>query len=462
MSAEDELALPQVPEAQPEDPEDVSWALSTAEAMWARGDHLEGIKWVRKAAEAASDAENDERALQLAKAASELAALIARRSRASMGDAQALAGGAPPEPTAAPPKTPISNHPPSVAPTTSRMGNAPPIPPRDSGMPSAPPPPTAPVPSAPPVSPMVAAPAPQAAVSPSRPPPAMGRPIGVGPRSVPPGPIPLPSKAGGVAPRAPQAPQAPQAAAPTAPAATGPASGARAAPRPLVTNEAQKTAQPARGGLASRAAPAAPKSADRARTRRRSRENLDAEAKAAVGVADTAPQSAMDGVTAEHAAVGDDARDLGVAVEVPIQDGRVKRRAPEPEPTVVARREDLGIPAVPAREKSAEEWDASPTQNLTGDDMDQLNPGDRKTTAFALPPVSEPVIPISVARTPQATVHDPEIQTSQAVRVVVWRDGNGVHVAPAGTVVSSITIDAVLVVLEPSADLTAWLSQRER
>jgi hypothetical protein len=65
-------------------------------------------------------------------------------------------------------------------------------------------------------------------------------------------------------------------------------------------------------------------------------------------------------------------------------------------------------------------------------------------------------------RPPTRTFHDPEIQTSQAVRVVVWRDANGVHVAPAGTVVSSITIDAVLVVLEPSADLTAWLSQRER
>ena len=54
------------------------------------------------------------------------------------------------------------------------------------------------------------------------------------------------------------------------------------------------------------------------------------------------------------------------------------------------------------------------------------------------------------------------IQTTQAVRVVVWRDANGVHVAPAGTVVSAIKIDAVLVVLEEGADLTAWLSQRER
>src|SRR3954465_3301679 len=84
MAAEDELALPQVPEAKPEDPEDVSWSLSTAEAMWARGDHLEGIKWVRKAAEAASEVEDDQRALELAKAASDLATIVARRSRASM------------------------------------------------------------------------------------------------------------------------------------------------------------------------------------------------------------------------------------------------------------------------------------------------------------------------------------------------------------------------------------------
>jgi hypothetical protein len=76
----EELAIPQVPEPKPEDPEDVSWALSTAEAMWARGDHAEGIKWVRRAAEAASEAENDGRALELAKAAADLTAMITRRS----------------------------------------------------------------------------------------------------------------------------------------------------------------------------------------------------------------------------------------------------------------------------------------------------------------------------------------------------------------------------------------------
>ena len=141
---------------------------------------------------------------------------------------------------------------------------------------------------------------------------------------------------------------------------------------------------------------------------------------------------------------------------MPVQNARVRRRSrPEPDPTVVASLDELAQAA--QREKSADEWDASPTQNLSGDEMDHMNldHGDRKTALVQLP---VPVVP--PMRAPAGTVHDPEIQTSQAVRVVVWRDGNGVHVAPAGTVVSSITIDAVLVVLEPSADLTAWLSQR--
>lgn len=53
------------------------------------------------------------------------------------------------------------------------------------------------------------------------------------------------------------------------------------------------------------------------------------------------------------------------------------------------------------------------------------------------------------------------VRPSQAVHVIVWRDANGVHVAPAGTVVSSITVDAMLVALDPSADLSAWLEARK-
>src|SRR4051812_33163061 len=72
-----DLAIgPPFPAAKPDDVEDVSWALSTAEANWNRGDHADAIKWIRRAAEAAAEAEADDRALELAKAAADLASLI--------------------------------------------------------------------------------------------------------------------------------------------------------------------------------------------------------------------------------------------------------------------------------------------------------------------------------------------------------------------------------------------------
>jgi hypothetical protein len=442
MAAEDELALPTVPEAKPEDPEDVSWALSTAEAMWARGDNLEGIKWVRKAAEAAADAEQDERYLELVKAASDLASMIARRSQASIADGPGYAGGAPPEqplplpPTmmgppmspqpgsAQPISQPISSEPVSVGPSTARSAA-----------------PSVPVPSRPPP------------VPPKSAPPA---PVG---RSAAPAPIPLPSRASS-APRAPQAPQ-------------------RAAPRPLATSDARQGPQAGRGILSNRTVPETTGKSPKAR--RRSRENLDVEAKAA-GVLDTAPHPVVDGETAARAlrndvgevtAVGVDPRNLSGAPSAVERSAalnattKMRRRGsrPEPDPTVIGSIDELVAAERGERERSAAEWDASPTQNLTGEELaDRMNDGDRET-AYAMPaivPAATASVPPPQPRSTPTTVHDPQIQTSQAVRVVVWRDGNGVHIAPAGTVVSSITIDAVLVVLEPTADLTAWLSQRER
>lgn len=390
MAAEDELRLPEVPEAKPEDPEDVSWALSTAEAMWARGDHLEGIKWVRKAAEAASDAEDDMRALELAKAASDLTTLISRRSMASAPDAPA------PE---------------------ARAAEAP-------------------------------RPQPQPVVPPSNPP--VTRPSGAPPKPHSSRPIPLPSKAS-------QPPPKPAA----APAG-------RAAPRPLAAaaRPAQQGPQPGKGILSNRTATPDP-AANAKKSRRRSRDNLEGEARAA-GVLDTAPQTAVDGTAAAralgespdptpHATTQTTTLEMQAVPMAGPSTSRTRQKSfPESDGTLVASREDL-------QRRSAAEWDASPTQNLSGEEMshmDHADDGDRKT-AFAVP--AAPVAPQAPSvRPPSATVHDPEIQTSQAVRVVVWRDGNGVHIAPAGTVVSAISIDAVLVVLEPSADLTAWLSQRDR
>lgn len=64
------VALP-IPEPRPDDHEDVHWQLSTASALWARGESAEALKWLRRAAETASDENRDARALELAKAAAE-------------------------------------------------------------------------------------------------------------------------------------------------------------------------------------------------------------------------------------------------------------------------------------------------------------------------------------------------------------------------------------------------------
>jgi hypothetical protein len=49
---------------------------------------------------------------------------------------------------------------------------------------------------------------------------------------------------------------------------------------------------------------------------------------------------------------------------------------------------------------------------------------------------------------------------SQAVRVVVWRGADGLHVAPRGTRVSAISVDAILVALDPLTDLAGWLADK--
>jgi hypothetical protein len=117
-----------IPSAKKDDLEDVAWALSTAEAMWSRGEHSDALKWIRRAAEAASEAEADDRALELAKAAADVASLLA--------DRPTTVAPPPPAPVVpqAPPSPVITNaassaaRPPPPIPAAGRPAGPPPIP----------------------------------------------------------------------------------------------------------------------------------------------------------------------------------------------------------------------------------------------------------------------------------------------------------------------------------------------
>jgi hypothetical protein len=314
----DDLNVPQVPEPTAEDPEDVSWALSTAEAMWARGDHADGIKWVRRAAEAASEAENDSRALELAKAAADLMSLMGRMTEESIDLEEAPASEPAPVTAGRPPPPPaVKFSSPGPSSVTKQV------------------------------------------VTPSRPP------------------APLPGRSS-------QSPPAP----------------VIQKGKPLGTNTRPPAARAAGAKADKKDPPTLTVAGGGKKSGRKSRENLDAEARAAAALT------------------------AGV-VEVPVAKDRI---------------------ATPI--SSPPQSQSSPPVTVAAGMLPQNLGVGAAGTAGAM-------------TNPSAPTASSGIITSQAVRVVVWRDGSGVHVAPAGTVVSAITVDAVLVALEPSTDLTAWLSPRK-
>lgn len=342
--------LPQVPDARPDDPEDVSWALSTAEAMWARGDHAEGIKWVRRAAEAASEADRDARALDLAKAAADLAGAIARRTRASI-DLEELE----PIPEPAPPPVPPASSSVRPKPASDLRAEVRVTDVRVEVRATA--------------APVASATALKPAMTPSRPP------------------APLPSRTS----------QPPPSIGRMAHAAKAPAAVRASQPPPSPARAAALASRPLVGKPLAATKPDKDKDNRAAkRSARRSRDNLDAEARKALGA-----------VAARAAPAMTDAAATGVMAKT--------------------------APAM---------TDAAATGRATKAAPVSASVGGR---ASAAPP------------------HEPGLTTTQAVRVVVWRDASGVHLAPAGAVVSATsTVDAVLVALEPKADLTAWLTEERR
>jgi hypothetical protein len=73
-----------LPESRPEDDEDVVWGLSTAAALWARGEHGDAIVWLRRAADAASAAGQDGRAAELGMSAVRAEQALERLLRQTM------------------------------------------------------------------------------------------------------------------------------------------------------------------------------------------------------------------------------------------------------------------------------------------------------------------------------------------------------------------------------------------
>jgi hypothetical protein len=61
-----------LPDSDPSDSSETRWALETARTLWGQGDRREALQWVRRAAEAAAESGQDDRALLLAKQGAEL------------------------------------------------------------------------------------------------------------------------------------------------------------------------------------------------------------------------------------------------------------------------------------------------------------------------------------------------------------------------------------------------------
>lgn len=369
---------PAVPKPLGTDEEDVAWALATAEAMWARGDRLDAIKWIRKAAEAASEADDILRAADLASAAADLANALD----------PALAG--PPAGRAALNKT-MQSH--------------------------------------------------QSLV------PGLGHGAGQGPAGVP------PAKA---------APPVPVRPAPVEVRRPSPATGILS-----IKNIHQRPAPAAAGASPNAASPRPAVTAPRA---------------AAVQVTPAAGQRMAPLTSARKPDPHPDA-----TMELPALDPNATRAletrqsSPPPRPS---NRPPAASPSSPAPKLAppsnapppADGWDLPhtvvlpPTRTALETPPEHVDPnqlGAVMPYPGATTPASGRVGPIR-AKVNTMTEVDREVppevgrraarlQASQAFHVVLWKDARGVHVAPSGTVVSAITVDAILIALDPSADLSAWL-----
>src|SRR5262245_33606048 len=87
-----------LPEPRPDDDEDVVWGLSTATALWGRGERYDAIVWVRRAAEAATAAGQPFRASELGLFANELEEAMVNAARVKSSRPAPLPTPPPPPP----------------------------------------------------------------------------------------------------------------------------------------------------------------------------------------------------------------------------------------------------------------------------------------------------------------------------------------------------------------------------
>ena len=143
-----------IPDPSPADPEDVATALETAAVFRSRGDGYEAMRWLRRAAESAGEAGDDERALALSRSVADLSeeldSEMTRVGAPISGQAPPISQRSPPPPPSAriahspsgssqpgPPPPPLPPPPPPSSRTqqaapSSRTQQAEPLPPPPS------------------------------------------------------------------------------------------------------------------------------------------------------------------------------------------------------------------------------------------------------------------------------------------------------------------------------------------
>ncbi len=114
-------ALPAILNPEPSDNEDVVSALETADIFWTKGDTSEALRWLKRAADTASDAGDDMRALAIARSVADLKSLPTQVAASAVAEAPRMSR--PPPPSAMPRPAPAAPSASSSLASTSTEGS---------------------------------------------------------------------------------------------------------------------------------------------------------------------------------------------------------------------------------------------------------------------------------------------------------------------------------------------------